>query len=292
MTSRPPPLDVTIQAQVLDLMNELKAGMSIIFVTHDLGVISEMADRVLIMYGGRVCEEANVDELFTQPRHYTIGLIDSHPNPDYHGDRLKVIPGSVPTLKDMPAGCPFHNRCAYARDRCRDVFPDKESVNAGHSVSCHCWACRKGRWSVQHEDKNEYLRSNNYFLEADGLTMHFPAASDNLGRTVSWIHGADDVSFRVPKGKTLGVVGESGCGKSTVGKMLLDIYHPTSGRIFYEGTDIRPERRPYIKKMQLVWRIRIPRLTRACAPEISSPRAWRTSIWFPAVRSGRRRWSS
>lgn len=110
---------------------------------------------------------------------------------------------------------------------------------------------------MQHEDKNEYLRSNNYFLEADGLTMHFPAASDNLGRTVSWIHGADDVSFRVPKGKTLGVVGESGCGKSTVGKMLLDIYHPTSGRIFYEGTDITNlsahERRPYIKKMQLVW---------------------------------------
>ena len=110
---------------------------------------------------------------------------------------------------------------------------------------------------MQHEDKNEYLRSNNYFLEADGLTMHFPAASDNLGRTVSWIHGADDVSFRVPKGKTLGVVGESGCGKSTVGKMLLDIYHPTSGRIFYEGTDITNlsahERRPYVKKMQLVW---------------------------------------
>ena len=110
---------------------------------------------------------------------------------------------------------------------------------------------------MQHEDKNEYLRSNNYFLEADGLTMHFPAASDNLGRTVSWIHGADDVSFRVPKGKTLGVVGESGCGKSTVGKMLLDIYHPTSGRILYEGTDITNlsahERRPYIKKMQLVW---------------------------------------
>ena len=122
------------------ICDEPTTGMSIIFVTHDLGVISEMADRVLIMYGGRVCEEANVDELFTQPRHpYTIGLIDSHPNPDYHGDRLKVIPGSVPTLKDMPAGCPFHNRCAYAQDRCRDVFPDKESVNAGHSVSCHCW---------------------------------------------------------------------------------------------------------------------------------------------------------
>ena len=110
---------------------------------------------------------------------------------------------------------------------------------------------------MQHEDKNEYLRSNNYFLEADGLTMHFPAASDNLGRTVSWIHGADDVSFRVPKGKTLGVVGESGCGKSTVGKMLLDIYHPTSGRIFYEGTDITnlsAHERSSICALRPIWR--------------------------------------
>lgn len=97
----------------------------------------------------------------------------------------------------------------------------------------------------------------NYFLKAEGLTMHFPAASDALGRPTSWIHAADDVSFAVPKGKTLGVVGESGCGKSTVGKMLLDIYRPTSGKIFYEGKDITAlspkERRPYVKKMQLVW---------------------------------------
>ena len=97
----------------------------------------------------------------------------------------------------------------------------------------------------------------NYFLKAEGLTMHFPAASDALGRPTSWIHAADDVSFAVPKGKTLGVVGESGCGKSTVGKMLLDIYRPTGGKIFYEGKDITAlspkERRPYVKKMQLVW---------------------------------------
>ena len=142
-------LDVTIQAQVLDLMNELKheIGTSLIFITHDLGVISEMADRVLIMYGGRVCEEADVDELFTKPRHpYTVGLIDSHPNPEYDGDRLKVIPGSVPTLRDMPAGCPFNNRCAYASDTCRDVFPDFEEAEGGHTVACHNWrqALQKG----------------------------------------------------------------------------------------------------------------------------------------------------
>ena len=106
-------------------------------------------------------------------------------------------------------------------------------------------------------DENEYQRSNNYFLEARDLTMHFPARTDSLGRPVSFIHAADGVNFAVPKGKTMGVVGESGCGKSTVGKMLLNIYKPTSGSILYEGRDITRlsarERKPYVKKMQLVW---------------------------------------
>ena len=96
-----------------------------------------------------------------------------------------------------------------------------------------------------------------YFIEARDLTMHFPAKTNGLGRPVSWIHGADKVSFQVPKGRTLGVVGESGCGKSTVGKMLLNIYRPTSGQVLYDGRDITGlsprERRPYTKKMQLVW---------------------------------------
>ena len=107
------------------------------------------------------------------------------------------------------------------------------------------------------QDDNVYLRSNDYFLRADGLTMHFPAKTDRFGRPVSWIHAADGVSFQVPKGKTMGVVGESGCGKSTVGKMLMNLYRPTSGRIYYDGRDITGlsarERRPYQQKMQLVW---------------------------------------
>ena len=106
-------------------------------------------------------------------------------------------------------------------------------------------------------DDNAYLRSNDYFIRADELTMHFPAKKDRLGRPVSWIHAADGVSFQVPKGKTMGVVGESGCGKSTVGKMLMNLYRPTSGRVFYDGRDITDlsaaERRPYQRKMQLVW---------------------------------------
>ena len=133
-------LDVTIQAQVLDLMNRLKRenDTAIIFVTHDLGVISEMADRCMVMYGGKKCEEAETDELFDHPCHpYTQGLIDSHPRPDYHGDRLRVIPGGVPSLRDMPEGCPFHNRCPYATDLCRDVFPETREVYPGHFAACH-----------------------------------------------------------------------------------------------------------------------------------------------------------
>lgn len=145
-------LDVTIQAQVLDLMNELKAeiGTSIIFITHDLGVISEMADRVLIMYGGRICEEAPVDDLFTAPLHpYTIGLINSHPSPDYQGSRLKMIPGSVPTLQDMPAGCPFNNRCPHASAACGDTFPPFETAAADHMVACHHWKTHLGMDEVR-----------------------------------------------------------------------------------------------------------------------------------------------
>ena len=135
-------LDVTIQAQVLELMNELKkeAGTSIIFITHDLGVISEMADRVMVMYGGKACESAPVDTLFSEPVHpYTRGLIDSHPSADYTGDRLKVIPGSVPTLKNMPKGCSFHNRCDRVCEQCQEVFPAFETVQGDHVVACHNW---------------------------------------------------------------------------------------------------------------------------------------------------------
>ena len=134
-------LDVTIQAQVLELMNELKdkEQTSIIFVTHDLGVINEMADRVMVMYGGKKCEEGETAEVFLHPAHpYTKGLIASHPSPGYTGRRLPTIPGGVPALKDMPKGCPFNNRCAFATEKCADYFPE-QTVIAGDHLAC-CFA--------------------------------------------------------------------------------------------------------------------------------------------------------
>ncbi len=133
-------LDVTIQAQVLDLMNRLKeeSGTSIIFVTHDLGVISEMADRVMVMYGGRKCEEGPMTEVFSQPLHpYTKGLIGSHPNQEETRSRLVTIPGSVPSLADMPKGCPFHNRCEAAMECCKQEFPKETVIHAEHKAFCY-----------------------------------------------------------------------------------------------------------------------------------------------------------
>jgi oligopeptide/dipeptide ABC transporter, ATP-binding protein, C-terminal domain len=132
-------LDVTIQAQILDLMKSVQSefGCSYIFITHDLGVISEMADRVAVMYGGRICERATTDALFENPRHpYTRGLIASRPHGNTTEKRLTVIPGNVPSIDKKPTGCPFHPRCPDAMDCCSKGFPSEVTVGEGHTVSC------------------------------------------------------------------------------------------------------------------------------------------------------------
>jgi peptide/nickel transport system ATP-binding protein/oligopeptide transport system ATP-binding protein len=138
-------LDVTIQAQILDLMNMLKeeAGASILFITHDLGVIAEMAQNVVVMYAGKVMEEADVDTLFAEPKHpYTIGLMNSIPvlGREEKRRRLSTIPGVVPSLFKLSEGCLFHERCAEAREECRRVSPPIIDLGNGHRVRCHNYA--------------------------------------------------------------------------------------------------------------------------------------------------------
>lgn len=132
-------LDVTIQAQVLDLMNELKQKInaSIIFITHDLGVIAEMSDRVMVMYAGKVVEVAKTLDIFKNPKHpYTIGLISSKPDMATTSSRLHVIPGNVPDLSNVPTGCPFHTRCDKVMDKCKESFPTEIQLDDTHRVSC------------------------------------------------------------------------------------------------------------------------------------------------------------
>ena len=138
-------LDVTIQAQILDLMNKLKeeAGASILFITHDLGVIAEMAQNVVVMYAGKVMEEADVDTLFAEPKHpYTIGLMSSIPvlGREEKRRRLSTIPGVVPSLFKLSEGCLFHERCSEAREECRRIEPSIINLGNGHRVRCHNYA--------------------------------------------------------------------------------------------------------------------------------------------------------
>lgn len=133
-------LDVTIQAQILDLMRELKRGsnMSIIMITHDLGVVAQMCDRVQVMYCGQVVETAPVGELFKDPRHkYTQGLLSSIPRLDKEVDTLNVIEGTVPSIVMLPSGCRFHTRCPYATELCKTTAPEMKKINEEHYAACH-----------------------------------------------------------------------------------------------------------------------------------------------------------
>ena len=133
-------LDVTIQAQILDLMKQLKkdSDMSIILITHDLGVVAQMCDRVNVMYCGQIVESAPVNELFHDPRHkYTQGLLHSVPRLDQEADKLDVIQGSVPSIVMLPTGCRFHPRCPYATEKCRTAAPEMVQVGEEHFAACH-----------------------------------------------------------------------------------------------------------------------------------------------------------
>ena len=138
-------LDVTIHAQILDLMRDLKEKLktSIMLITHDLGVVAEMADYVVVMYAGKIVEEASVLELYKSPMHpYTIGLLQSKPIINKETNRLYSIPGQVPNPLDMPTGCYFNPRCSKATDKCRQVPPILIEVESGHKIAC--WNCKEG----------------------------------------------------------------------------------------------------------------------------------------------------
>ena len=132
-------LDVTIQAQILDLLKELreKMHMSLLIITHDFGIVAEMADRVGVMYGGQLVEYGGLEDIFDSPKHpYTVGLLNSIPGIDFKGERLKTIPGNVPDLALLPAGCNFQDRCPLASEKCMSSDPELADMGDGHLSRC------------------------------------------------------------------------------------------------------------------------------------------------------------
>jgi peptide/nickel transport system ATP-binding protein len=246
-------LDVTIQAQILDLLAGLKErlGMAMLLITHDLGVIAGHADRVSVMYAGRIVETAGTGPLFRGMRHpYTQALLASIPRLSQDpGQPLAAIGGLPPDLAHPPSGCRFAARCRYATDRCRAAEPPLSGTEGEHRFAC--WHPVDGPLPrppvtvtvATPEPRNGSVipatADGEPLLDLRDLVKEYPVTSGAvLRRKVAAVHAASGVSFSVPAGSTFGLVGESGCGKTTVGKMIVALEKPDSGGVRLAGLDL------------------------------------------------------
>ncbi len=259
-------LDVTIQAQILDLLRHLQAerGMGMLLITHDLGVVAQMAHRVGVMYAGEIVEEAPRDAFFAAPRHpYTQKLFAALPDLARRGGRLETIAGQVPSLAAMPTGCRFAERCPQAWKRCRDEAPAWYDAGPEHRVRCHLLA-EPGRalaplpTAVALPDPLRTPDSpDSPLLSVEDFRVHFPIRRGILQRTVGHVKAVDGVALELSRGRTLALVGESGCGKTTVGKAILQLIRPTAGSVRLEGRELcglsRNMLRPLRRRMQMIF---------------------------------------
>ena len=260
-------LDVTIQAQILELMKDLsrRLGIALVIITHNLGIVARYADRVNVMYAARIVEQGSADDIFERPRHfYTLGLLRSVPRIDRpRTSRLETIEGAPPNLFDPPSGCRFAPRCRGKVARC-DEAPALAAVEDGHAAAC--WrAAELAQGLVERSDGETptaarplAMAAATPLLEVDHLRKDFEVSLGGmLHRTKGVVRAVDDVSFSIQAGETLGLVGESGCGKTTVGRTLLRLEAPTSGDIRFDTIDLlranRATMRGLRQKMQVIF---------------------------------------
>jgi peptide/nickel transport system ATP-binding protein len=274
-------LDVTIQAQILDLLSDLKdrLGMAMLLVTHDMGVVAGHTDRIDVMYAGRIVESTETEALFEHMHHpYTRALLGSIPRLEQDtAERLYSIAGLPPDLANPPAGCRFAARCALATDKCRVDEP--ELLPAGGGLFPHEFACWHpvdgpldlhkltdaealgadvvaitGADNNNDDDEAEQappsivvrerdmvaLRSteSEALLVVDKLVKEFPITAGILQRKVGSVHAVSGVSFAVGTGRTFGLVGESGCGKTTIGRMIVALEKPSAGKVTLSGVQV------------------------------------------------------
>ncbi len=241
-------LDVTIQAQVLKLLRDTQAasGMSLLLITHDLGVVSEMAQRVGVMYAGQIVEQASRAQLFAQPLHpYTRQLFAAMPDAARRSQPLAAIPGNVPAPGSITQGCRFAPRCNKVWELCRLKTPEWIALEAERGVRCHLYAgAIAGNLSVDSEAKvieisDKQAPANPHkLLEVTGLQVYFPIRKGILQRAHGYVKAVDGVSLEIMQGSTLALVGESGCGKTTLGKALLQLIKPTAGSVQFAGHEL------------------------------------------------------
>ena len=243
-------LDVTIQAQILRLLAELQRslGMALVLITHNLGVVSRIADRVAVMYAGELVETGTTARLFAQPRHpYTQGLLASIPQPGRvdPGGRLGSIPGIVPSMLGEMQGCAFAARCAHARAACRQAPPPVRRPDAASTYRCvmdelEIAALPAGAAQAV-RSAGDPARSTTAFeaplIAASDLHCRFDVKRGLFGRTQA-LHAVNGVSLSIERGEIVAVVGESGCGKTTLARMLLGLIAPQAGRVLLDGAPL------------------------------------------------------
>ena len=228
-------LDVTIQAQILDLLRDLQReqGMGLLLITHDLGVVSGMAQRVALMYAGQIIEVATADEFFRSPKHpYAQALLKALPDAGRRGDALAAIAGTVPALTQPFFGCRFAPRCASAMEHCATTLPALELLGPTRSVRCLLYS--PGQTKRIHakptavvagpaSGRPERVEAKVPLLDVTNLRVRFPVRKGLLQRVAGHFEAVGGVSFSIQAGRTLALVGESGCGKTTCGKAIVQL---------------------------------------------------------------------
>ena len=259
-------LDVTIQAQILELLRRLQGerATGMLLITHDLGVVAQMATRVGVMYAGQIVEEAPRAAFFSSPRHpYTQMLFAALPDLARRGGRLETIPGQVPPLSQMPCACRFAARCPHAWELCRQEAPPWQQVAVAHRVRCHLNGGSGAGHAPDVPDATPVVIAAAVaapatpVLAVENLCVHFPIRRGILQRTVGTVRAVDGVSLELARGRTLALVGESGCGKTTVGKAILQLLPATAGRVEVLGQVLGGQSRralqPLRQRMQMIF---------------------------------------
>jgi peptide/nickel transport system ATP-binding protein len=262
-------LDVTVQAEILALMKSLQTqnGTAILLITHDLGIVAEVADRVAVMYAGRIVEMASRERLLHNPAHpYTTRLLQSLPSQDQRDQTLQTIEGRVPPAHELPSGCRFAARCHMVQAACYETDPLLLPIEEQHMAACILYDEQyQGRRITPAEVRTPPSPRSRLsgqiepvpLLCIDNLVVHFPIRQGVLRRVVSRVRAVDGVTLQIHRGQTLALVGESGCGKTTLGKALLQLIRPTGGHVLMDGQDLTTLNRhalhPYRRRLQVIF---------------------------------------
>lgn len=259
-------VDVTIQAQILELLRDLqqKTDMSLLLITHDLGVVAQMADRVAVMYAGHIVEQSPREQFFNDPQHpYTKKLFASLPQRNKRQQRLDVIKGSVPNLDKAFHGCRFADRCDAAFQDCYDAPPEWISTGTQRGVRCYLYdnniqaPLERAEDNAVSEDPmvvdstvTAPESEETPLLLAEDVKVHFPVKKGLFRHTVGYVYAVDGVDMQIQHGHTLALVGESGCGKTTMGKALLQLIRPTSGLVQFDQTELTQLRGEALRRIR------------------------------------------